>query len=193
MPRYPSILLVAVFLLSACGGTDTSTAPARHKSPTATPSRSTSPDEELVGWGTRFCSLDGSVVTSLPMQPIAPLGSPTERDRQPLLDYLADSVAVLKQAKTSFGRLPAAPTEASAAMLAAYRKNIDKGITRLQAETTTTSKQAADQLGVMYTLDPGEVTLFEAESNHVILTAMKSHPDLKAAFAKAPFCEVYAH
>jgi hypothetical protein len=117
MTRYLPIPVIAAFAaltLTACA---TDTTPPAHLSNSTRPSAPTTPgtNTTLASWSATFCSLDGAVAGQLPQPPIAPLGTTTDTDRQPLLDYLKDASTLLTNADKAFGALPPGPTAAAKA------------------------------------------------------------------------------
>lgn len=183
------IAMTAAASLSAC---DTPDGPAGGDRTPAGPAASESPVDPLVAWSSRFCSLDGSLTTSMPPQPLEPVGTPGEADRESLLDYLDEVDSVLAAGSKAFAAYPSAHVAAADRMLDRYRGEISRSRTSVARTESETRRVSRSDLSLMFTVGPAQVTLLTADEIGVISSAVKASPALKAAFRRAAYCDTYA-
>lgn len=185
MRHFLPALLLATIALTACGTASTPpTASPRTTTTTARPNPS-------VGWARQFCGLDSQLTTNAPPAPLQSVGTPTDADRQNLLEYLQQAKSLLTAAKQAFAALSPAPTADTNAMLTGYRQNIDEALTNVDGDIASTSQASGDNLAMDFTLDPAAMTLLQSGELSVVSSAVKAHPEIRLLFTGMPGCSVY--
>jgi hypothetical protein len=171
-------MLLAAFLLSACGGSDG----AEGETGEEVAETDRGPDSELVAWMDDFCDARWSL--DLPAPPTAP--SPiTEADRQRLLDVLADTDAALAAAVAAVDALPASPVVAGDDMVDRYRADLEEFRSSMAEYAEHAGVFPVPELGAVYRLSAVDLASWAPAG---VDELVEGNADLTEAYQAATAC-----
>lgn len=189
MPRRIPLLILTALLVSGCGGSggsggaETTKSPPADDSaakPSASRSASTAVSAALVTWMGDWCAAEELLEFPAPLSIPA---TTTEADREPVKEFLEDSLSTLTKTKNAAAKLGAAPSADAKSALADYREDVGDMHKETAEARTKASVYPAHGLASLYRL-----TAMEQVTREGILGHLDGHPDLKAAYKQSPDC-----
>lgn len=193
-PTVPHLaaLVVAGAVMTGCGGNAPPPPPAGPP-PTSSPTtQAPDPHAALNNWAVQFCQLDEELSSRLFAEPPPALVTPTA-DRRPLLDYLTQTSATFTSAREAADHLPPAPTAATNQVLTGYRQHLDQALADTADTAKTVTTQPHADLSLLNTVVKIPGLRFKTNTGTTVRDAAKANPDLHAALAAAPGCELYTN
>jgi hypothetical protein len=144
------------------------------------------PDPELVAWLDDFCGVDLSTSVSWPHDLEVP-ESPTDADRQPLIDTLAQVDAELAAIDEAAAALEPAPNESAADLLERYRQSYSDLRSDFAGYAESATWYPLDALDGLYRLPAMTVAGFLPLDGQG-LDAIAEYEDLTTAASHAENC-----